>query len=74
MAAVATASHALQMVIVEPETIQSTEPYIVTGELRVWGDVREERKDGLVWEFEDCENETARWIGIPIDRADVGVY
>ena len=49
------------MVIVEPLTIQTTEPRVATGELRIWGGVRENGKDELIWEFEDCENETG-WI------------
>jgi len=27
----------------------------VTGELWFWGGVRENGKDELIWEFEDCE-------------------
>jgi len=46
------------MVIIEPHTIQNTEPCIVAGEPRVWGGVGEDRKDELVWELEDCGNET----------------
>jgi len=43
------------MVIVYLHTILGTEPRIVTGELRFWGDVEEYGKDKLVWEFENCE-------------------
>ena len=32
------------------------EPRIVAGKLRVWGSMREDREDGLVWEFEKYEN------------------
>jgi len=28
---------------------------MATGELRLWGDVRENGKDKLAWELEDCE-------------------
>jgi hypothetical protein len=44
------------MVIVDLHTILNTEPCIVTGEPRVWGDVGENGKDELVWEFENCRN------------------
>jgi len=43
------------MVIIHLHTILGTEPRIVTGELRFWGDVGEYGKDELVWEFKDCE-------------------
>ena len=48
------------MVIIEPEIILSTEPYTVTGVFRIWGDVRENRKDKLIREFENCENRTGQ--------------
>jgi len=44
------------MVIVDLHIILSTKSCIVTGELRFWGDVGENRKDKLVWELEDCES------------------
>ena len=44
------------MVIVGLHTIQSAEPCVVIGELRVLGDVGENAKDKLVWEFEDYKN------------------
>ena len=43
------------MIIIDPNIIHHTEPCIVTGKLRVWADVREDRNDKLVWEFENCE-------------------
>ena len=44
------------MVIADVHTILSTEPYTMP---RVWGDVREDGKYQLVWEFKNWENELA---------------
>jgi len=44
------------MVIVDLHIILSAESCIVTSESRLWGDVRENRKDKFVWELEDCKN------------------
>jgi len=44
------------MVTVDLHVVLSTESCIVTGEPRFWGDVRENGKDKLVWEFEDWKN------------------
>ena len=46
------------MVIVDPQFILNTEPCKVTDELR--GDMREDGKDKLVWEFENCESRMER--------------
>ena len=46
----------VMMVIVAVHTIRDTESCIVTDEPRVWGDVRDNRKDKLVRKFENCEN------------------
>ena len=46
------------MVIVDRQFILNTEPCVVTDEL--WGDVRENGKDKLVREFENCESEIKR--------------
>ena len=35
-------------------TIRHVEPGIVTGEVRVWEDVRENGKDEFIWKFENC--------------------
>lgn len=43
------------MVIVDFHTILFTEPCIGTSELRLWGDVRENGENELVWEFENCK-------------------
>ena len=43
------------VVIVDHHTVLKAEPCIVTGELWFWGDIREDGKDKLVWEFEDYE-------------------
>ena len=43
------------MEIVGPPTTLNIRPEVVTGVLRIRGDVRENRKDKLVWEFENCE-------------------
>ena len=37
--------------------IRNTETCIVIGEQRVWGDVREDGKDKLVWEFKHYQSE-----------------
>lgn len=42
------------MVIVGHHAILDAKPRIATGELRVWGDVGEDRKDQLVWQLENC--------------------
>ena len=44
------------MVIANPEFVLNTEPHPVAGVLKVWGDVREDRKDEFVWEHDNCEN------------------
>ena len=44
------------MVITGRQATPNPEPCIVDGKPRVWGDVRENGEDGLVWEFENCEN------------------
>ena len=46
----------LPMVITGPQATPNPEPCIVDGKPRVWGDMRENGEDGLVWEFENCEN------------------
>ena len=46
------------MAVAQFRTVQHMEPGIVTGEVRVGGDVRENRKDEFIWKFENCENET----------------
>ena len=46
------------MIIANLHTVLDTEPCVVTGELRVWGNMREDGKDELVWEFENYENGT----------------
>jgi len=46
------------MVIVDDHGVLKTEPCIETGELWLWGDARDNGKDKLVWEFEDCETES----------------
>ena len=33
--------------------IRDTEACVVSGELRVWGDLREDTKDKLVWKFKN---------------------
>jgi len=48
------------MAILDPHTILKTEPCIVTGVMRVRGDVGENVKDELVWKFEDCKGGTGR--------------
>ena len=42
------------MVIVDPQFILNAKPCVVTDE--IWGDVREDGKDKLVREFENCES------------------
>jgi len=42
------------MIIVDLHTILDAESCIVTGEPRFWGDVGENGKEELVWEFEYC--------------------
>ena len=44
------------MVIADHHTVLKTEPCIVAGELRFWGDVGENGNDKFVWEFKDYEN------------------
>ena len=44
------------VVVTDSPHMPNTKSRIVTGELRVWGDVRENGKDKFVWEFENCEN------------------
>ena len=46
------------MVVTQHRTIRYVEPGIVTGEARVGGDVRENRKDEFVWKLENCRNRT----------------
>jgi len=43
------------MVIVDLHIILNTKSCLVIGEPRLWGDVKENGKDKLVWELEDCE-------------------
>jgi len=43
-------------VIIDHHIILEAEPRTMTGELWFWGEVRENGKDKLVWEFENCEN------------------
>ena len=43
------------MEITDP-LVRNAEAFIVSGALRIWGDMREDGKDKLVWEFENCEN------------------
>ena len=43
------------MIIADSLLMQSTESRIMTGVSRVWGDVRENGNDKLVWEFENYE-------------------
>ena len=45
------------MVIIGLLATQNLEPCILIGEPRIRGNVRENGKDKLVWEFENCENE-----------------
>ena len=49
------------MIIIDPKIVHHTKSCIVTGELRVRGDVGEDGMDELIWEFENCE---AEWINI----------
>ena len=44
------------MVIIALLATQNPEPCILIGEPRIRGNVRENGKDKLVWEFENCEN------------------
>jgi len=44
------------VVIVDLHIILGAESCVVTGEPRFWGDVVENGKDKLIWEFEDCKN------------------
>ena len=44
------------MMMIDHHTILKAEPFIVTGEPWFWGEARENGKDELVWEFENCEN------------------
>jgi len=44
------------MVIVDLHIILGAEPCTVTSELGLWRNVRENGKDNLIWEFEDCKN------------------
>ena len=37
-------------------TIRHTESRVVTGEIRIWGYVRENGKDELVWELKNYKN------------------
>jgi len=39
----------------DEQVILNVEPCVVTDELHFWRDVRENQKDKLVWEFENCE-------------------
>lgn len=45
------------MVVVDLHAVLFTEPRIVTSELRLWGDVRENGENQLVWDSENCEQE-----------------
>ena len=45
------------MIIIDPKVVHHMKLCIVTGELRVRGDVREDGMDKLIWEFENCEAE-----------------
>ena len=45
------------MVIADPHTIRNMEPWVVTEEPWVWGDVREDGKDKLIRKFENYESE-----------------
>ena len=44
------------MVTIDLLTTPSMVPRMTTDESWIWGDVRENGKNKLVWEFEDCEN------------------
>ena len=44
------------MVIIDLHVVLEAESCVVTGEPRVRGDMRENAKDKLIREFEDCEN------------------
>lgn len=44
----------------DPPGKLNAKPCIVAGELRVWGDMRENGKYKFIWEFENCENGIAR--------------
>ena len=45
------------MIVIRRKVMHHAEPCMVTGVLqRVWRDVREDRKDKFVREFEDCIN------------------
>ena len=43
------------MVIIDHHTVLEAEPCIVTGKRWFWGDMREDGKDKLIWDFEDYE-------------------
>jgi len=43
------------VVVIDLHAVLFTEPRIVTGEPRFWGDVGENGKHEFNWEFEDCE-------------------
>ena len=43
--------------IANPPHMLNAEPCIVAGGPWFWGDVRENKKDKFVWEFENCENQ-----------------
>ena len=45
------------MVVIDLHAVLFTEPRIVTSELRLWGDVRENGENQLVWDSENCEQE-----------------
>ena len=48
------------MIIIDPRTIRNAESCIVTDEMRVRRDMREDGKGELVWEFENCGNRTEK--------------
>jgi len=48
------------MVFTDVHPILNTVPCIVTSEMRVWGNMREDGKDELVRELENCENGTGQ--------------
>ena len=44
------------MVIIDLRTILNVEPCMIADEMRIRGDVVEDRKDEFVWELENCED------------------
>ena len=55
------------MMIIYHHSIVEAKPCPVAGGLWVWGDMGQNRKDELVWEFENCENRIEELV---FDRKD----